>query len=114
MIIYSVTVSIEHEIESEWKNWMLDTHIPAVMDTGYFSQYRFHKILEPVVDPDRISYNVLYSIASLDKLNQYRQNEAPRLQEAHLERYGEQAIAIRVVLDQQQTGESADSSSSSI
>lgn len=101
MIIYSVTVSIEREIEAEWKSWMLDSHVPEVMQTGYFSHYRFHKILEPVVDPDRISYNVLYSVESMDKLNEYRQNEAPRLQEDHQARFGEQAIAIRVVLDQQ-------------
>ena len=100
MIIYSVTVSLELDIESEWLTWMQEKHLNDVMSTGYFQSYRFHKILEPVVDPERVSYNTLYAVESREKLESYQKEAAAPLQQEHEERFGEQALAIRVVLDQ--------------
>lgn len=100
MIVYSVTLSLEREIEAEWLEWMQQIHLPEVMQTGFFMHYRFHKILEPVIDPDRMSYNVLYSLASLNDLESYRREVAADLQEKHQQRFGEQVIAIRSVLQQ--------------
>jgi len=104
MIIYSVTMSLEREIEQDWLSWMLETHLPEVMQTGYFLDYRFHKILEPIVDPERINYNVLYRLTSLSELDAYRKTLAPALQEKTQQRFGEQALAIRSVLEEQYTG----------
>ncbi len=98
MIIYSVTVSIENDLAEEWLQWMQSTHIPEVMATGFFEGYTLQQILEPVVDPDRINYNVLYEVASRDDLEQYQRSAAPALQRKHHERYGENALAIRVVM----------------
>lgn len=100
MIVYSVTLSLEREIEDSWLAWMQQEHIPEVMQTGFFSHYRFHKILEPVVDPDRVSYNVLYDLVSPSALDTYRREAAAALQEKHQQRFGEQVIAIRSVLKQ--------------
>lgn len=98
MIIYSVTVSIENDISQEWLSWMQGTHIPEVMATGYFKGYVLQQILEPVVDPDRINYNVLYEVESQEVLDTYQQTVGPALQRKHHERYGENALAIRVVM----------------
>lgn len=99
MIIYSVTVSIEQEIEADWLPWMLEEHLPEVMASGYFNRYDFHKIIEPIVDPDRTSYNVLYEIESLEKLNDYRRTAGSILQEKQSSRFGESALAIRSILE---------------
>ena len=99
MIIYSVTVSIENERAEEWREWMQTHHIPEVMATGYFDSYAMQRILEPVVDPDRVNYNVLYEIESLEKLNEYQSLKAPALQHEHQKRYGENALSIRVVME---------------
>jgi hypothetical protein len=98
MIIYSVTVSIENELANEWLEWMQASHIPAVMATGYFKGYTLQQVLEPVVDPDRINYNVLYEVDSHADLEAYKQKDAPALQREHQQRYGENALAIRVVM----------------
>lgn len=99
MIIYSVTVSIENERAEEWCQWMKSHHIPAVMATGYFESYTMQKILEPVVDPDRINYNVLYEVDSLERLREYQSLKAPALQHELQKRYGENVLAIRVVME---------------
>lgn len=99
MIIYSVTVSIENELADDWLQWMQAVHIPAVMATGYFKGYTLQQVLEPVVDPDRINYNVLYEVESRETLEDYQQTAAPALQREHQKRYGENALAIRVVMN---------------
>ena len=45
MIIYNVTVNIEESIADEWKNWMINTHIPEVMDTQLFIKATMTKVL---------------------------------------------------------------------
>ena len=99
MIIYSVTVSIENEVAEEWLQWMQENHIPAVMATGYFKGYTLQQVLEPVVDPDRINYNVLDEVENRETLEMYQQKAAPALQREHQQRYGENALAIRVIMD---------------
>lgn len=45
MIIYNVTIKIENDVHDEWVNWMKTVHIPEVMETGFFLENRFAKIL---------------------------------------------------------------------
>ena len=46
MIIYSVTITIDAEIESEWLDWMRRIHVPDVVRTGCFSECRIYKIID--------------------------------------------------------------------
>ena len=36
MILYNITVNIDHDIHQEWLVWMKDIHIPDVLSTGLF------------------------------------------------------------------------------
>ena len=45
MIIYNVTVNIDHEVHDAWVAWMKDVHIPDVMATGLFLQSRMLRVL---------------------------------------------------------------------
>ncbi|MGE5521009.1 MAG: DUF4286 family protein, partial [Candidatus Dadabacteria bacterium] len=46
MIIYNVTTKINASVADSWLRWMQQEHIPEVMDTGCFSEYRFARLLE--------------------------------------------------------------------
>ena len=50
MIIYSVTVTIEAAIESEWLDWMRQVHVPDVLRTGCFAEATIYKLIEPKSD----------------------------------------------------------------
>src|SRR4051812_17233212 len=43
MIIYSVTITLQASIESDWVEWMKSVHIPEVLRTGCFSDCRIYK-----------------------------------------------------------------------
>ncbi|MFN0204574.1 MAG: DUF4286 family protein [Bacteroidia bacterium] len=99
MIIYGVTVSVEKEIAEEWKTWMLDKHIPDVMNTGFFESFAVQKIIDPVVDPSMTTYNIQYTCESLEKLHTYQKEHSPALQKEHSERYANRFVAFRVILE---------------
>jgi hypothetical protein len=45
MILYNVTVNIDPEVHEDWLNWMKNTHIPDVLNTGMFIDNRFLRVL---------------------------------------------------------------------
>lgn len=99
MILYSVTISLPEQLEEEWLHWLREIHIPEVMDTGYFSQYRLHRLLEPIVEAGYVTYNVLYTTDSLQSLHNYRMHAGFELQRQHLERFGEAVFVVCSVME---------------
>lgn len=98
MYIYNVTVSVDKEIEEEWKTWMKETHIPEVLETGFFIRNYFFKVLFNK-DEDATLYSVQYMFEDMKDLQKYQAQEAPLLQKKHTDKYGEKCSAFRSVLE---------------
>ncbi|MBK8443104.1 MAG: DUF4286 family protein [Sphingobacteriales bacterium] len=98
MIIYNVTVKIEHGIESDWLQWMRNVHIPDVIKTGQFVGHRLCRLLEQD-EEDGVTYAVQYFCNSLDNINKYREHYATALQAEHQRRYGNHYVAFRTILE---------------
>ena len=99
MILYNVTCNVEQDIAEEWLNWMLAEHIPEVMQTGCFNDYRVARILNNQEGDTGINYSIQYSAESLERYDFYRNEFAPALQKKTLERYGEKMLAFRTLLE---------------
>ncbi|MDA9311992.1 DUF4286 family protein [Vicingaceae bacterium] len=99
MIVYSVTVNIDSSIHEDWLTWMKNKHIPDVMDTGYFTEYRMLKVISRQEDEEGISYNIQYTCASMADLHQYQAQKAPALQKEHEARYTGKFAAFRTLLE---------------
>lgn len=97
MIIYNVTVKLEKNIHEEWLHWMKFKHIPDVMATGYFLENNIYKIL--VDEEDGVSYSVQYSCANMQDLHEYQSKHAPALQKEHIDKFRNQFIAFRTLLE---------------
>ena len=98
MIIYSVTVSIDQEVQAEWVQWMRDVHIPDVMATGYFLENRFAKVL--LVDEEGgVTYSVQYLCKNMADLQRYQGSHAPRLQADVKAKFDGKFVAFRTVLE---------------
>ena len=96
MIIYNVTVKVENDIHEEWLHWMKTKHIPDVMETKCFEEYRFSKIL--VDEPDGQTYSIQYLTASQSKLDEYQEKFAGDLQKEHAVKYNNKFVAFRTLL----------------
>lgn len=97
MIIYNVTVSVDKPIAAEWLEWMQTKHIPDVMATGMFVEYRILKVVTG--ENSDMTYAIQYTLESHQKLEDYQTRFAPALQKDHLEKYGDKAVAFRTVLE---------------
>ena len=100
MILYNVTVNIDADVEEDWIKWMKETHIPEVMNTGFFTEYRLMKLLSGQEDETGKTYAVQYQAESLDQLEVYLNTAAPKLQKASIIRYGTKMAAFRTVLEE--------------
>jgi hypothetical protein len=100
MIIYNVTVNIEKTVAEEWKQWMIAHHIPEVMATGYFEDYKMMRVVSEEPDNTGITFAIQYRCANMKALHQYTVLEAPRLQRDHKQRYEGQFVAFRTILEE--------------
>ncbi len=98
MIIYSVTISVEESIESEWKEWMQKTHIPQVLNTGKFISCRFSKLISHKEEGHQ-NYSAQYSCHSPEELEDYKENFSKNLQQDLLEKFADKIQTFRTELE---------------
>jgi hypothetical protein len=99
MFLYNVTIGIDASAEQEWISWMKTKHIPDVLNTGMFSNYKMYKVLHDNND-GTISYSVQYFSDSLEKVVQYLEVFAPALVEEHMRVFKDKHVAFRTLLEE--------------
>lgn len=99
MIIYNVTCNVETDIAEEWLHWMKTIHIPEVMQTGFFAEFKIARILNNQEGDTGVNYAIQYLAGSMEDYETYREKHAPALQRKTLEKYGEKMTAFRTLLE---------------
>jgi hypothetical protein len=97
MIIYNVTIKVEAAIANEWLQWMQEIHIPEVMQTGCFTDYKILRLLE-VDETEGPTYAIQYNAESKAIYNQYILKFAPALRDKTYQKWGDRFIAFRSVM----------------
>ena len=97
MIVYNVTIKLSWAIVDEWLNWQLEEHIPENMATALFDSYKIYRLLEHD-DQDGATYIIQYFISSQKKYKKYIEEFAPLLQRKAIEKWGDQFIAHRTIM----------------
>jgi hypothetical protein len=97
MIIYNVTLSVEKSIKADWLKWMQTEHIPEVMACGVFTKAQINRLI--VQGDSDSTFAVAYTCASMKDLHQYQVKFAPELQQKHVARYGDKAVAFRTLME---------------
>src|SRR5690349_3579713 len=98
MIIYNVTIKVEAQIAEAWLSWLLNEHIPDVMRTNCFVDYKVVRLLE-VDDSEGPTYATQYFAESKTDYNRYIEIHAPKMRKLLNEKWGEQFIAFRSVME---------------
>jgi len=97
MIIYNVTVNVDESIAKEWLSWMQETHIPEVMTTGIFLKSQINRVITQ--EDTGSTFAIAYTCPSMKDLHQYQINFAAELQQQHVARYGNKAVAFRTLME---------------
>lgn len=99
MMLYNVTVGIDKDIEAQWLQWMREKHIPDVMNTGMFLEYKIYKILHESED-GTISYSIQYFAQTIEHVVQYLEVFAPALIQEHQIKFKDKHVAFRTLLEE--------------
>ena len=100
MILYNVTIKILPAKAQAWLEWMQNTHIPQVMATGCFTQYRIAKMLFLEDEAEGLTFNIQYTCPDLQTYQTYQEQHAPKLQADHNQYYtpGQDFVAFRSLM----------------
>ena len=98
MFIYNVTVNVEPEIRDAWLKWMQQTHIPEMLATGKFHEARICRVLV-VEETEGYTYAVQYHTSSKKLLEDYYREDAERMRQDGIDRFGKKFVAFRTELE---------------
>ena len=98
MFIYNVTIQVIHGAHEEWLNWMKTEHIPDVLATGMFTHHRILKLLE-TDESEGLTYAIQYFCNTKAMYDQYIDRFAPELRRKTADRWGNQVIAFRTLME---------------
>lgn len=98
MIVYNITIKVDAQIEAKWKKWQIDEHIPEIMATGLFEEYKFFRLLDQD-ETDGVTYVTQYFASSFDDYNKYMKDFAAPLRKKTFERWNNQVLAFRTVME---------------
>ena len=97
MFIYNITVKVNNSILDEWVKWQQEEHIPEIMATDLFSDYKFFRLLEQD-DSDGPTFIVQYHTSSRNNYEKYIKQHAQVFREKAIKKWGSGFIAFRTLL----------------
>lgn len=97
MILYNVTVNIDHLSHDKWLKWMKEVHIPDVLATGLFFDGKLSRIMAE--EEGGKSYSIQYLAKSMEDYEHYQEEHAPRLQAEHEKHFGGKFVSFRTLLN---------------
>ena len=83
--------------------FMHEDHLPKIFASNCFESFRMCRIIDEEADSTTLA--VQYVAHSLEHLKKYNTIYAPQLQTEHKEKFGNDAVAYRSVLDILEEGE---------
>ena len=98
MILYNITYSVPLAIQEDWLNWQKNTHIPEILATGLFERHLLLRLKE-VDESEALTYALQLFAFSEELYRQYLTEHAPVLRLRSNERWGNQVIGFRTLME---------------
>ena len=99
MLLYNVTVGIDKDVEQEWLQWMKAEHIPEVMGTGMFTDFKIYKVLHDQ-DDGNVSYSVQYFAQTINHVTLYFEKFAPAILQKLRTQFRDKHVAFMTLLEE--------------
>ncbi len=99
MIIYNVTIKVEHDTAAAWVKWMKTEHLADVMSTGLFTSCRLCKLLDQD-ESDGLTYAAQYFCNDIASYNTYIDKHAESMRNKGNALFGGKFIAFRTVMEE--------------
>lgn len=99
MIQYNITFNLEPEIEEEWLSWMTRDYLSFMTETGLFEEIKILRLLNEI-ENQGITYSVQCISGSLEKINTYLEEFAPKIVERHNQLFKYKHVSFMTILEQ--------------
>jgi hypothetical protein len=97
-IIYNVTMKVEATVAHAWLQWILSDHVPFIMKTNCFTDYKVVRLLE-VDDSDGPTYAIQYYAESKADYNRYIELFASKMNTLSFEKWGDGLMIFESVME---------------
>ncbi len=98
MLIYNVTIKVDHTIATNWLQWLKEEHIPELIATGCFTNATILRLIE-VDETEGPTYAVQYHTESKSLYNRYIQKFSDTMRKKSMDKWGNKFIAFRSVME---------------
>lgn len=98
MILYNITTKISHSIEAAWLQWQREEHIPEIMQTVLFTEYRILRLLEHD-DLEGKTYVIQFTASGIENYHRYINEFAETFRQKAFKKWGNQFISFRSLLE---------------
>jgi len=93
MIIYNITCSVDIDVADEWLLWIKNEHIPPLLKSGLFENYKMLKVLSH--DDDKtLSFALQFYAKGLENIEAYHHNDEM------IKRYGDKVLTYPTLLEE--------------
>ena len=99
MVICNTTISIDISVAQEWKNWMNETYIPLLKNTGSFIDVRLFAVQNDQ-DEGGITFALMMMSRDLSTYKDFEAKHAKKLDQLHNIKYGSQFVSFRTMLEE--------------
>jgi Domain of unknown function (DUF4286) len=97
MFVYNITTKVENSIAEEWLRWQKEIHIPEILATGLFSDYKVFKLMEQD-EAEGQTFVVQFYASELSHYKQYLEKHAPAFRIKAFQQWGDKFISFRTLL----------------
>ncbi len=98
MIVYNISIQIDPSIEKDWVQWQKREHIPEMMSSAQFTDYKFYRLLEQD-ETESIFYVMQFFAPSDEHYKKFVREFAAKLRQKSFDRWGNKFIAFRTVME---------------
>ncbi|MEZ4905029.1 MAG: DUF4286 family protein [Spirosomataceae bacterium] len=98
MILYSVTININRTVETDWLQWMKQVHIPEAIAAGLPLENKLLRLLTEI-ENEGTTFSCQYYFQTMEDYFTYEKIHSPALQQKHHERYQNQYVSFRTLLE---------------
>lgn len=95
--LYNITTLVAHSIAVDWLKWMKEKHIPEIMRTGCFLEYRLLQ-LKDQDETEGLTYSLQLLAGNQEEYERYLKEFAPALREDARQHWGENALSFRTLM----------------
>lgn len=98
MFIYNVTIKVGTRISGPWLQWLLSEHIPEIIRTKCFHDFRVVRLLD-IDDSEGPTYAIQFEAHSKADYNRYIELYAGEMRKKSFDKWGDQFIAFRSLME---------------